>query len=351
MKHLSYITTLLTLITIGCNSPSTKDISEKIYYEDIQSFMKNDLNLHLLEMEEELMAPKKIWIHESMLIINDEGYSDGFLSFYSLNTGTLVTRYGRRGEGPDDYFLPRFNKTKDMIQITAINNKSNLLSLKDIPSINLLKYEPLRNELFYESDYLFLINDSLILGCQTLETQFVLLNNKTGVKEDVKDYLPLSNSKKLPSIFNKEVFDAFYNIHPCKKNIVAVYKYYPMMDILDLSDFTMKRIEFKNNHTNSYSIIEDGSTIKFNNPILQYTFSYCTKNNIYLLFQNANRKELKDNKYKSEIHIFDWEGNFQRRLSLDIPLYNFAITDDNLYLYGLGLDSEFTPQIYYTKLE
>jgi hypothetical protein len=348
-KYLFYGVIINALLQIyGCSN--VKNNYELIIYEDINSFSKQKIELTKIETEEYLMAPRRIWMQDSVLILNDNGYSEnGFLRFYT-NSGKFITKFGRIGNGPDEYLNPRFTKIKDSIIIIATNKKYTSLSLKNIENdtsffVNTIV---LKDETLYTSNYFFPINDTLIIVNTTSEYQFFIYNKESNIKRQINNY-PDEHGKNVSGFcLNTTVYDAFYNVNPSKEHILVAYKYYSAIDIIDVINFSTRRIKFENKSPNTYRII-DPQNVKFENPLIQYTFSYCTDTYFYLLYQNATREDLKQNKNKSEIHVFDWKGNIIKRYALNQPIYNFAVSDNDDYLYALGLDEKLDPQLYVAK--
>ncbi|MDR0537713.1 MAG: TolB-like 6-bladed beta-propeller domain-containing protein [Tannerellaceae bacterium] len=334
---------IFCLILNGCNK--TKEASQIIIYADIASFPKQEMLLNKIEMDSFLMAPRRIWTHDSILILYDKGYiDDGFLRFYT-NTGKFIAKFGLVGNGPNEYINPTFTKIKDTFIVLAVNEKYTEIPLKEIKSDDNLSIENktiLKDKLFYMSNYFFPINDTLIIANTTAEHQYYIYNNKLNLLRQINNYPDEHNKNVSDFCLNTAVYDAFYNIKPTKEQLVVAYKYYPVIDIVDVINFNTKRIKFRNQHVNTYHI-ENPLNVKFENPYLQYTFSYCTDRYFYLLYQNSTIEDFKQNKNKSEIHIFDWNGNLAKIYRVDKLVYAFAVSENDASLYALGLDNNLAP--------
>ena len=340
---------LIGFLFYSCGNNVSKEDTNQRNYSEVESFPMHTIKLELLNTNNELMTPRKIWVNDSLIIIQDGGHSEGFLSFYNRHTGNFIKGYGSIGEGPEDYILPRCVKIGDVIVIYSIVNEPSYLLLNNISTINIQKEKKSLNQSLLESSYLFPINDTMVISCANLskEAQFLIQsNNDIIINNKFPDYF----GDKVSDInLVTKVFDAFYDIIPSKDNILVAYKYYPIVDIISIPDFKIQRTFFEEKQKNMYRVNNNG-VAEFDNPLLKYTFSYCTNQCAYLLYQNSTNEDLRERKTNPEIHVFDWNGNFIKRLLLDRPAYNIAVSDNDDELYVLSLDENLDPQIYKSKL-
>ncbi|MDR1582930.1 MAG: TolB-like 6-bladed beta-propeller domain-containing protein [Prevotellaceae bacterium] len=343
--HLLFFTLL-----IGCEENKGSKLQE-IVYEDITSLPKQEIRFEKKNIGERLMVPRRIWIEDSVLIVNDQGYSDGFLRFYSMTSGRFLAKFGTIGPGPYEYVIPRFTKIRDSIIVISVNGRCTFLSIRDLANNDFLCTSLiLKDKVYYSSNYFFPIKDTLFIATMTSEYQFFLYNNRLNTTIKVNNY-PLAERKNNVSDFclNMMVYDAFYTIKPDKEKLIVAYKNYPIVDIIQPLDFTTLRIEFRNKIHNHYKVI-DQMNVQFENQHIQYTFAYCTDKYFYLLYQNATKEMLEQNENKSEIHVFDWNGNLIKRYVSDLSIYNLAVSNNNDYLYALGLDENLDPQLYMAEI-
>jgi hypothetical protein len=342
------------MLLLGCEeNKENKGLLREIVYEDITSLPNQEIRFKKKNIGEHLMVPRRIWVEDSVLIVNDQGYSDGFLRFYSVTSERLLAKFGTIGSGPYEYVIPRFTKIRDSIIITAVNGMCTFLSIKDLINGNssfTFDHLILKDKSYYSSNYFFPIKDTLLIATMTSEYQFFLYNNKFDTTIKVNNY-PLAERKNNVSDFclNMMVYDAFYTIKPDKEKLIVAYKNYPIVDIIQPLDFTTLRIEFRNKVHNHYKVI-DQMNVQFENQHIQYTFAYCTDKYFYLLYQNATKEMLEQNENKPEIHVFDWDGNFIKRYVSDLSIYNLAVSNNNDYLYVLGLDENLDSQLYMAEI-
>lgn len=95
---------------------------------------------------------------------------------------------------------------------------------------------------------------------------------------------------------------------------------------------------------------EDGLNPKYDreNTSLGY-FGYATSQYIYLLsspFSSIN-EWLSTPNYKGypsfvmdNVEVYDWDGNFIKKLKLNIPVFTFVVSDDDKYIYATSLNLE-----------
>ena len=77
---------------------------------NLDEFSINNVDLSLMELDSPPLFPKGCVCIDSTLIIYDAKEKEGFLSFYRGNR--KVGCFGNRGEGPNDFRIPRFFPNK-----------------------------------------------------------------------------------------------------------------------------------------------------------------------------------------------------------------------------------------------
>ncbi|MDR0954487.1 MAG: TolB-like 6-bladed beta-propeller domain-containing protein [Rikenellaceae bacterium] len=343
MKVKIVLTLAALCLLAGCGQ-TADSLGEVIEYEDVNTYDKTVVSLTPVALDEVLMMPRKLWVQDSTLIVYDEGRSEnGVLRGYDLPSGQLSFHDILIGNGPAEYLLPQFMEIGDHLLAYSVTGRSELLSVDENENgkkLSRVEQQALSDEQLYFSNYLFPVNDTLVVANQGGESQFTVYNPQTDSiwyfnnfpkKYSVSDF-----------VLNTAVFDAFYVMGE-NRRIVVAYKYYPIVDVVDpLNRFATQRIVFNNQFQNQFKVIDEAN-VEFIDPKWQYTFTHCNSRYFYALYQNSDRETLRDNRQTSEIHQFSWDGTFVGRWVTDRPLYNFTVSADDKYLYGLSFDEESEP--------
>jgi hypothetical protein len=345
------ISTLMIIgLIAGCNKVQDFN-NEVVWYEDIQTYDKTTIAMLPVELDEMLMKPLKLWSRDSVLIIYDNGYPEnGVVRGYNLPSGELCFHDVVIGNGPGEYILPGFMQIGDSILVYSLKGQWDLLFVNENRSgstISKIEQKPLGDKQLYTSNYLFPVNDTLIVANQSGEYQFTCYNRETDNSRHLNNFPEQYSVSDF--VLNTSIFNAFYAMGGNRKIVVA-YQYYPIIDIVSpLNNFITKRIIFKNKFQNQFEEIDEFNA-RFIDPKLQYTFAHCNRDFFYVLYQNSDRETLKHNRQAPEIHKFSWDGTFVGRMVPNRPIYNFTVSADDEYLYGLGFDEDLEPQVYMGEL-
>ena len=108
-------------------------------------------------------------------------------------------------------------------------------------------------------------------------------------------------------------------IKPDRSKIVMAMAAMPVVNIINLSDFTAK----------GFKLI-DKPHFSIESPILHYIDVQSTDEYIYALYLGSDIESVD---YHTELHIIDWEGNFIKKVRFNMDYEAISLTKDVLYLY------------------
>lgn len=311
-------------------------------------------------LNEMLLFPKGCCIRDSFIVVFEPKLKDGFLAVYSLNSGRLLRRYGKKGESPTDFHNPRF-----ILDETLLNTSSELL-IGDSDALYSLKIDSIVSDSSYihhlqmklpreimPYNYILSVSDSTLVANTTSEKQLMY-------------YKRLSKEKTLKNVYRRidklvgvdefccttQIYDAYYAAN--KDNIIIAYKNWKQIDLVSLDGNLKKRICFDDYQHNIDKItVENKSNIRIgDDAILFFTYVFTTEDHFYALCWNDTKKNIKQGVAKSEIYKFDWKGNLLNILQLDKAVSYFCIDDKTGIIYAIGTEPDLDFRLYkYQELD
>ena len=130
----------------------------------------------------------------------------------------------------------------------------------------------------------------------------------------------------------------YVDINPKTKDIVLAYRYTDVIEIYNckgelkysLHGPECFDIKFR---SNGVSMVKTKDTRK------AYVNSYVTEKNIYLLYSGCKKNEA-NWANGTELYVFSWEGQPQKKYILDQPIYTFAVDEDRGVIYSYSIQKD-----------
>lgn len=137
--------------------------------------------------------------------------------------------------------------------------------------------------------------------------------------------------------------------HPSRSTFVYSCEFFKYVILFDLVKETVLNVRYISHELPVYKPVSG-------NPYQLFTLSkesqegcldiIATGRCFYLGYNNMSRKDIQNQVsfkgypagYYDRINVFDWDGNFIRRLVLDRPIYCFSVSQDDKYLYASSID-------------
>jgi len=140
---------------------------------------------------------------------------------------------------------------------------------------------------------------------------------------------------------NGEFFHSIDLIKPDKSKIVMGMYMLAQINILDVKTGEVKG--FRISRTPDFNYFKgsvDKLKIYYNNLVVDNDY-------IYLVSVDKKYIDIRESVDSNIIHVFDWNGNFYKKLFLDNPIDFIEIDSENRLLYGINLSRE---EIFQNKL-
>jgi hypothetical protein len=272
--------------------------------------------------------PSQVEIHHPFLMVRNWRRTDSLFHIYDLRNQELVTAFGIRGQGPDDYVQPWLHHTqspgfliddKNAIYRIDINDEGLPVS-KEKKEIRFI--EGAINAVF--------INDSLfVLNAMYLGPELLLLS--------INDETPRrSRQVRNPNIMDPVIDPDDGTVCANETRIARCYGWKKQIDFMDTDLNLIKSVNFKQPSLPSIINPENLYDIKSS-----YIFGYFGKKYLYVIFRGISINEYSANPsaYNDFLEIFDLDGNPVVRYRLDgIGTSHFVVDEETFIFYGIPND-------------
>lgn len=338
----TYITTIsLLLLFISCNSnKSSYKNADTFTFNSFKSTKK--LKGNSLEINEFVMNPSDILVHDSLLITIEQGL-DKIFYVYNLNTQSLINECIIKGQGPDDMIYPEF-----------INCDGSVLSIVDLETSTIFEYylqdfisdstPKAVSRIKLEEDVFICAQktDDNILGYSYITDKRLNKFDLTGKKiGELIDY-PDSEIK----YSDMERMDAYYMqfIYNGKDRIALCHYMTDLIEIYDMDGVLIKRIHGPEQFLAHFKQREDGpmgaSPIKDMNRD-SFMSPRNAGDNFFVLYNGGHIDDPEHTSSCNKILSFTWDGKPQYIYEIDDSIFSFTIDPKNKKIYGISNTPEY----------
>lgn len=348
MRYIQLSAFLFIFIFVSCSHEDKRPfdgLSEQIEYlksEKIQNVNEVILNPIALAI-----------IKESLLIYEDDIPIDIFKIFTSTDYN-MVRSFGERGGGPREY-------SNTIAFPISIADKSEL-SIYDWSKKKVHRFIPSQDSIITKTNSYTLppelmltqkaafLNDTTVLATGGINKGIMAF---VATKSDSVIYFnPYEiDNKNLSDRQLAQIYRAEFAINFENETIAVATKYIPEIFVIDFKGNILQRIKTSNYDISLLLNVEE-IDIK-----LQYQDISASKNYIYAVHINHSTHELGElldkntmPNYVTEVHVFNWQGEFIRKFILDNGYHPF-ITVDQTNHRMLSIDRFSTNGILYFQSE
>lgn len=332
MKNKSYIVCIITAcLFTSCNKKAEERNIE---------FLEKD-TAYLLE---NMYTPRDICCIDSFLVVGDHNNSDAMYFIFKRegNGLNLLSSYGNRGEGPDEFIFPESIKIRG--ESITIFDRS-LVRMKEIffPLSENNKIENIHNitnKLFVGLNNVIKMNDDLFVGLTYLDIGRLAIVNK-DVLYPVDIAYP-DDEVPAPARQKSLVYQGTLLKHPSLDKFVYASFYGKILEIyeLDRNENSMHRAVCKYELFPEYTSVDGREIIEANftsNNVTGYLCASVSNRYIYLLYSGKTVKD-KNKNFSSRIDVYNWEGIFVKTLMLDQEVAAFCVNAEDNVMYSVRCD-------------
>lgn len=348
---------LITLLTFAISiiAISCKDSKEVI---NLTQIPESSISLQKSELDFQTLFPKEGCVRDSFLILFDPKDKDGFLHIYNKNDGTFLTKYGTKGEGPNDFINPRpmFNKN--------IRTSDKEIQIGDVDAVYCLDIESMIHHIDEPKkiaikipdelrlyNYVLHNSDSLLIVNQTRDYQLTFYN-KQNTSLELKNYFNMNRVSKEASNFCNvmQVYDAYYSSN--NRTIAIAYKNWKQIDLISLNGELIKQLYFPNFNSNANEMsFKNGSFELSENAQMYFSYIFPEKDYFYALCWEDTRANIKKGLATPSIYKINWDGEVKHIYHLDKEISYFCIDFNKLYAVGVSSKDDLDLNLFTSILE
>lgn len=342
MRKVNYTITLLLLLVIA------------LLFQNCTNHEVEVIEFDSFELEKDLVAQDAKWINnyssispqiiDSILFLIDM-YNKDYFYFYNLNNQELLTSFGKRGKGPDEYYdLPESKEfsykegEKVFFYLLGrgkgrINEISKINLLESLKSKKMVIEEKIELSHKIPCSFIFKLNDTIYAGSGRDERGSLFLYNierdtifKWQERTELKGYGDVHKKNKFHA--NMETI----KVSPDRQKIVSRLTYLKRIHIYNNNGDILRILQDKNNK--GFNLSSPSITNRYNDFYGHHSIS-----NKYILVYNSSYNRVEYNQI-NEIYILDYSGKSIAKFNLDRFIYGLAMDWNTNRLYGYDNEND-----------
>lgn len=293
-----------------------------------------------------MASPYNIHVKNDLLIIEDIKL-DQFIHFIDSKEMSFIKSEGKKGKGPGE-IITTFGKVgffgdhfwfydDKLAKYVGYNIDSTLHYSNYVPINNEIKIDP---ELFLSHVDWLSKNEIIGYGFHEDKFKYTIINIKNDSIYRVGDLPP--NPDNIPNLIHKQVYNGYFAVNPSDKKIAFASNKTDLVEIYDLATNKTLRLKSKNGFNPMFDIVDRGDGFLImglrGETRIAYKFIAISRNRIYCLFSGQTMDE-SFNEQNASIHVFNWEGDFEKTIQLDRSAKSIAVDEDDHFLYSV-IDTE-----------
>lgn len=287
-----------------------------------------------------VVSHEDIWIEDSLLIVKSQN-RNGFLRFYSLNTGEFIKSYGIIGRGPDEYLYPQVFKNPNGTFVISDRMKFGVINVEDLLLDSFYKAElhPVKQGLMSVNFFSYFPNRDLVVY-------------NSGNKESMLDFMSLNDMRieeyaKFPSVSNEKVppFVANTNVfRSCMASdsnyVYAAYNLYPVIDIISIDEKSVRRSVHPMPSAYNRIIVKDDLNAVVDNRFICNLDIDVVGGNIYTLYFGKLEDDM-DVGTIPQILKYNQSGELVKRYELKNCVYKICIDESEGVAYAISFNEDY----------
>lgn len=297
-----------------------------------------EIKLHPLDSAIHLVRPIDLEYLSDWLVWQDH-YEGRFYSGYQINSKKLV-RFAKVGKAKGEFEMwPQ--GTPSPFGLCLFNNDTKEFQRWNLDSIlNNADYFPVSNLTIADSSRLTFRmiqrKDSSFLSTGPNQYGLFAFFDRHGNFTGFSGWYPEKPVQVSDQIHANACLNSTYTFHAGLDRVVIGYLFSGQFDVFQLQENEAIRLWSINEFPFEYKV--SNGTVRI--PLsTKYGFVDldCTDKYIYALFSGKTR-DADQPTHSSSVEVYDWMGGRVAKFELSTPLSLIAISPDNRYIYGTGME-------------
>lgn len=333
MEKVSKALLVVTFFFTACVSENRKESISEEQFEKVREVNGKQLLLKKSLQFKDILLSKNHFIGQTL---------DPKNSFYIFSWPGVdsVYAFGGEGKGPGEYNFPLLtsykgnafdfcilDQGKKSLEYIDINSQSQNLDPIEVKGIPWDVYD-VSQSMYIDSSVIY----QILYTFRPDSLKFVA--TQVDKPQSGETIYSLANSEEDFDFLNPPlaVFDIWNN------KVVIAYTSIPRFDILNISNEPYPMVNAVFSHSSqSFTVkVNNKGVIDFPNTALYYEGACAARKYIFLLYRGFSNAEAEQNidTIRSEIHIYNWEGNPIEKLILDRYINLFSVDETRKVILG-----------------
>jgi hypothetical protein len=341
MKN-AVIITLITITFIGCQLDKKKEFSTNFPQVDSLGATESVLPIPLAN-------PTEIIILDDAFVLKDDK-KDFLLHYFHIQSKSHIGSFVRKGNGPGEETMIQsiirdsgndlIYKTQEGLIRLAFDKKNKMTEITDtwdVPIDFLTVAYPLSNSKVLGWNYTMHASEFLTYDPQL--DSFSDLGNGLNIQES---NLSLEENHRI--LGNKQM-----TVKSDGSLFATSYMALPMVRIFDTQTGELvKEIKTSPNNEFPMALLNRNATREEIQKVVENYYRIAsTENFIYALYSGKTKGELYPGMFSgdfvlpdfgNEIHVWDWAGNYIKRIILDRPIFTFDVSPEDELLLAISVN-------------
>lgn len=296
------------------------------------AFVACDVTFHLNDSV--ILAPERLQIVSDSILVVKQQVDDAltfFFSAYSLHTYKYLGSFLSKGRGPGEMLSPYMTALSSSLPYLFIRDNSLMLSC-ELDVMNSIKTgSGVFAKTFPSTDpgpIWFPVGDSLFFSYERKgkELYYKIL---TATGEDYKSFSPF-HGLDLDKYFTQ--MSEIPTSDGTNGKLAFPMVFFPMLHFLDVESGHWLAIAVDPDWRNWKTLLKEPMSLE---KMGYYAGATSSAKYAIALYQKRHLGGNEESGTGSEIHFFDWDGNFSYRIKVVDDLIGLTFDSINSYLYGI----------------
>ena len=346
-----FVVSFFSLLEISCTSDQNYQGKLKFYDDTNEEIVLNPDTLHT----NGIFTPIVNVVDSTILFFN---LSQGDYTFEALNltTGLKIGEFCPKGHGHNEFLslspiqqIYLENEKKKSILFAPNESKILIWNITESFKKDSTIYDYIGSYSWKDkspvsySKLVMINNDSILLYTPSIRTfpddkvtdpiyQIRTLNTNALIREIrvFNHAIDNKDSKVLPESY----LDASFSLKPDKRKFVEAMNWLPQINIVDLKSGKIFGSRMKDKQD------EDVFSTRMEKALFCYKRVVSDDDYIYALWVGTPRNEMRPDIGYHIIHVFDWEGQFVKKIRIENPINELALDTQNGELYGWNIEKQ-----------
>lgn len=329
LKKNIFLILFFFIVLLSCDNNSSKNV---VLFDLPMETNYLKRNIKLTEVA--ILNPNSMAICDDYLVVFDNVQS-GIFKVYKLPELNYLYSWGSKGKGPEEFI------NIDDYSIRGYKNQLELMDNQHIKRFKILDDKMVMTEkleipmLEKPINRIQRISDSIYFADNLdsdLDYEHIIFNLKA--KEIISKFgdYPKMGIHTSKAYENYQIYIKFVTSNPDLGKFIAFYNYFGLIKIYDRTGQLEKEIIVNDPEVQKYSTNPDIKNKTY------FALPYSTENYVTIFWVNKTDSEIENDfdNFNPEILILNWDGDFIAKISLDILMTSYAISEKHKTLYGVS---------------